>query len=620
MIRVGHTIKKLISAFGRSQRGNVAMMTGVALPILLMVSAGAIDLHNMARVKSELQDALDAASLAAARSPYAKQTEIQRVGMDALRANMPGYFSGNPGDVGTFIITGKDKVTASATVQVKTIVANIFLPPYGKLFDDYMPMSASSEVLRASRNVEVAMALDITGSMSSPKNFMPDLISAASQLVDIVVQDDQTVYTSRVALVPYAGGVNVGSLANGFRGTLRGPTSISAVDVWDAATRTVSSVSNGSFSSNSHGLKKGDWVRLSGFSDSDLNSSAYKVSDAGTGTFKLEGVSGNKSAANNQTRRVRKCKYAQCESKITSNGHGLVTGDYVVLESMGNVSSMEGAATITRVDANNFMVPLVPSLTANAYSGTAGRSYCGSDGCQRRAFYSKAGRVSSLESSTCISERPRGNSAPSDAAPSSSNYLGRAYFESTNPCPAAVYQPLSSAADSLKSSIGAYKAGGSTAGQVGIEMAWYAVSPTFGAGLPLANRPNPIDPSATVKAVVLMTDGEFNTPFCQGVIARNSGTGSGNDWAKIDCNATNGNGFAQSVALCNAMKSQNIVIYTVGFNLGTGKGGFGIDTAYEVMEHCASSSEHFFPAADGTDLKEAFKAIGRDITRLRIAR
>ena len=620
MIHIGHTIKKLLSAFGRSQRGNVAMMTGVALPILLMVSAGAIDLHNMARVKSELQDALDAASLAAARSPYAQQTDIQRVGMDALRANMPGYFQGNPGDIGTFIITGKDQVTATATVQVKTIVANIFLPPYGKLFDDYMPMSASSEVLRASRNVEVAMALDITGSMGTPKNYMPDLISAASQLVDIVVQEDQTVYTSRVALVPYAGGVNVGTFANAYRGTLKGSTNISAVDVWDATAKTVSGMSSSTFSATSHGLQKNDWVRLSGFSDAALNSNVYKVSEVGSGTFKLEGVSGSKSAGQNQTRRVRKCKYERCDSKITSNAHGLATGEYVVLESMGNASSMEGAGAITRIDANNFMVPLSPSLTASAYSGTAGRAFCGSDGCQRRGFYSAANRASSLDNSTCISERPRGNSAPSDAAPSSSTYLGRAYLEAANPCPTALYQPLSSAASTLKSSIDGYTAGGSTAGQVGIEMAWYAVSPTFGANLPIDNRPNPIDPARTVKAVVLMTDGEFNTPFCQGVIAQNAGTGSGNASAKINCDATNGNGFAQSVALCNAMKSQNIVIYTVGFNLGTGKGGVGIDTAYEVMEHCASTSEHFFPAADGTDLKEAFKAIGRDITRLRIAR
>jgi len=40
-----------------------------------------------------------------------------------------------------------------------------------------------------------------------------------------------------------------------------------------------------------------------------------------------------------------------------------------------------------------------------------------------------------------------------------------------------------------------------------------------------------------------------------------------------------------------------------------------------VMETCATNKDtHFFKATSGTDLKDAFKAIGRDITRLRIAR
>jgi hypothetical protein len=174
----------------------------------------------------------------------------------------------------------------------------------------------------------------------------------------------------------------------------------------------------------------------------------------------------------------------------------------------------------------------------------------------------------------------------------------------------------------LNSLIDGYQAAGSTAGQIGIEWGWYAVSPNFNTVWPSASSANPYDTSKTLKAVVLMTDGEFNNPYCQGVISRDapSNGSAGNASYQINCSAPNGSPFAQSVALCEGMKKENIVIYTVGFNLSTSTGGSGVDTAYEVMEQCATSKEHFFKPNQNTDLKEAFRAIGRDITRLRIAR
>jgi hypothetical protein len=173
----------------------------------------------------------------------------------------------------------------------------------------------------------------------------------------------------------------------------------------------------------------------------------------------------------------------------------------------------------------------------------------------------------------------------------------------------------------LEDQINALTDGGSTAGQIGIAWAWYMVSPNFASLFTGEGRPNAYDPSKTLKAVVLMTDGEFNSPFCKDVIASDAGTGSGGAASHINCRATNGEPFAQSVALCTAMKRENVVVYTVGFNLSTGRGKSGIDTAVEVMEACATNKDtHFFMANSGTDLKEAFQAIGRDITRLRIAR
>lgn len=615
MGRIGTRLKGLARAFSRAHGGNVAMMTGVALPVLLMGAAGAIDLHNMVRVRSELQDALDAAALAAARSPFADQGNIQRVGMDALRANMPEYFINNPGDVATFSLTGRSQVTATATVQVKTIVANIILPPYGKLFDDHMPMNATSEVLRASRNVEVAMALDITGSMAS---YMGDLKSAATELVNIVIQNDQDIYTTRVALAPYAAGVNAGGLANTLRGPLTGRQTITRMD-WKGRDLNITRIRNGVFEVTNHGLSNGDWVYFSGLSGdaSTLNGRTRQVRSVSGSGFSVDGFSRNGTI--NWGTSVVSCLYENCHVGVTVPGNIVETGDYVSISSARNMSNMNRSnLTATVIADDQFTVDFL-GINAGGTVGT-GILTCHGDGCSDRRFVNRSGSIKALDVSTCVSERPRGNTAPSDRAPASGSWLGRVAVGTDNTCPDATYFPLTDDASALRASINSYRAAGSTAGQVGIEMAWYSVSPTFGSVFGSSSRPNPFDTSQTIKAVVLMTDGEFNTPFCKGVIARDAGTGSGSDSNKINCNATNGDGFEQSVAICSAMRAQGIVVYTVGFNLGSSRGWPGIDTAYEVMENCATSNEHFFPAATGTDLREAFKSIGRDITRLRIAR
>jgi len=60
-------------------------------------------------------------------------------------------------------------------------------------------------------SLEISLMLDLTGSMCDPCSKIDDLKSAAKDLVDIVIWDDQSAFTSRVALSPFAPAVNVGS-------------------------------------------------------------------------------------------------------------------------------------------------------------------------------------------------------------------------------------------------------------------------------------------------------------------------------------------------------------------------------------------------------------------------
>ena len=172
-------------------RGNVAMIFGLSLPVLILMTVGGVDIHRASTVRVNLQDALDAAALAAARSPYTADADIQRVGLAALQANLAAYPNVTllTSDT-TFTLNTNKVVIANARANVKTLVANIFLPPYGQFMDDYLPVGAHSEVNRSAKNLEVALVLDVTGSMDGQR--LTDLKAAAKSLIDIVVQDIQT--------------------------------------------------------------------------------------------------------------------------------------------------------------------------------------------------------------------------------------------------------------------------------------------------------------------------------------------------------------------------------------------------------------------------------------------
>ena len=144
-------------------------------------------------------------------------------------------------------------------------------------------------------------------------------------------------------------------------------------------------------------------------------------------------------------------------------------------------------------------------------------------------------------------------------------------------------QPLSNDKVMLKRRIDEVKLAGSTAGQLGTAWAWYMLSPNWGYLWPSANRPKDYGESRLQKIAILMTDGEYNTMYCNGVSARDSYQ------AKINCNATNGQAYTQARTLCTNMKAEGITVYTVGFQLG-GSGS----TSYQTLQQCASGPDKVF--------------------------
>ncbi len=624
--RIGKTVRALRALarrLGADRGGNVVMIFALVMPALIMITLGGIDLNRITTAKARVQDALDAATLAAARSSYTAPEDLRRVAVVALRANLKGASVEPFADSDVKInLTENQVVVTDLRVQVKTLVANIVLPPYGKLLDDTLPVTVHSEVNRSSKDIEVALVLDITGSMSSSK--ISGLKSAANTLVDIVVQDQQSPYYSKMSIVPYSMGVNLGSYATSARGTAVGPTTISNITWSTGAIQTVTAATRASTititTSANHNFSVNDKVAFWDVGGmTQLNGVVYTVGSVPSSkTFTLKNAAGasNINSSNWNTLntsngpRVAECARTDCNPTVTSTNHGLLaTGGTVYLDDVGGMSQLNQTGfSIVRVDANTYRLNTVGARTYTS----GGSSYCGQYGCQWRVFTSAAGSLRWLPNSDCVSERT-GSEDASDAYTTSSARVGFNYPASSNPCPASKILPLSSNKDSLKTLIGGLSAGGSTAGHIGAAWGWYTVSPNF-SPMWSSSAAAPYDNTKVLKAVILMTDGEFNTPYASGVIASDAGSGSGSDADHINMTATNGDSFSQATKLCDAMKAKGVLVYTVGFQVPDS------GAAAQLMKNCATTPAYAYLPTSSTDLNAAFQAIGRDITRLRISR
>jgi hypothetical protein len=213
--------------------------------------------------------------------------------------------------------------------------------------------------------------------------------------------------------------------------------------------------------------------------------------------------------------------------------------------------------------------------------------------------------------SNCVSERT-GAEAYTDNAVATYK-VGRNYASPNNPCNTSAILPLSSNKAALNTAIDNMVASGSTSGQVGVAWGWYMLSPTFGlwsgSSVPAAYGTDHLK-----KVAILMTDGEYNSPYCNGVISKDATTGSGNPLDHINCNATNGNSYAQSEALCAAMKAKGITVYTVAFQL------INTTSAQNLMTNCASGNGNRYDAANETELKAVFKTLANTLLALRLSR
>ena len=114
----------------------------------------------------------------------------------------------------------------------------------------------------------------------------------------------------------------------------------------------------------------------------------------------------------------------------------------------------------------------------------------------------------------------------------------------------------------------------------------------------------------TQKIAILMTDGEYNSVHCKGVIAQDLTYGGGSVSEQINCNATNGDAYKQSLAVCDAMKTAGITVYTVAFQV------YNSQNAKDLLAKCATDSTKAYDAQKSEELKQVFHDIALKISTI----
>lgn len=171
-------------------------------------------------------------------------------------------------------------------------------------------------------------------------------------------------------------------------------------------------------------------------------------------------------------------------------------------------------------------------------------------------------------------------------------------------CPDAPVVALSgkSQKQMLIDTINGYNPSGWTAGHIGAAWGQYLLSPNWSGVFTGANAPNPIDPNKVIKAVVIMTDGEFNTAYLNGDTDPNDVT---------QAQAAKDLAYTQFQQICTAMKDEGIRVFTVGYDLPDPS------RALSELETCATAGD-FYVAAAG-NLKKVFRDISETLTALRVS-
>jgi hypothetical protein len=172
-------------------------------------------------------------------------------------------------------------------------------------------------------------------------------------------------------------------------------------------------------------------------------------------------------------------------------------------------------------------------------------------------------------------------------------------------CPTEL-QPLTTVKATVDDKIDDMSSAGNTHINYGLVWGWRVLSPTA----PFTEG-HDYDDEDYVKSIVLMTDGEnvmsssVYTAYSYLSEGRLGTTSSTSD-AIDELND-------RTAETCDNIKAEGVIIYTITFQVSS-------SSVRDLMRDCASEADNYFDSPTDSELESAFRAIGQELSNLRIGR
>ena len=196
--------------FSGDTRGNIAILFALSLTVIIALVGGAVDFSINAKVRAQLQNATDAAVLAAA-SPFIEDSERETVANRVLASELSRHnfsYAYSP----HLNITPDNTVTLRVDADVPTN----FLKIIGMNTTTADSLSVASQSVS---DIELALVLDVSGSMNAGfgvgETRMDVLQRAAKDLVDVLAANSLG-GAPKFSIVPFNMNVNVGTANSAF--------------------------------------------------------------------------------------------------------------------------------------------------------------------------------------------------------------------------------------------------------------------------------------------------------------------------------------------------------------------------------------------------------------------
>ncbi len=203
-----------LRSFRTDRRGGVALIFALSLVPMLGLVGLAIDYSRASRVRTSMHAAVDATALMLSR-------EASKLTPEQLQVRATQYFTANfkQPEGKDLVVTptltqpkpGTWTLTVKATGKVDTLVMRwATIKNSGVTAPSQLDLGATSTVNWGMKKLELALALDNTGSMASA-NKMTELKKAVKNLLDTLKKAEKVSGDIKVSIIPFETQVRVGT-------------------------------------------------------------------------------------------------------------------------------------------------------------------------------------------------------------------------------------------------------------------------------------------------------------------------------------------------------------------------------------------------------------------------